>query len=54
MGKLYTVDGWVNWDYIMGQRESIISVVGARGTGKTYGLFKWMVEHRKKFIYLLT
>ena len=52
MGKIYTEAGWVNWDYIMAQEESIISVVGARGTGKTYGLFKWLIEHKQKFIYL--
>ena len=52
MGKIYTTAGWVNWDYIMSQEESIISVVGARGTGKTYGLFRWMIEHNQKFIYL--
>ena len=52
MGKLYDQDGWVNWDYIMQQPESIISIVGARGTGKTYGCFRWLIEHKKKFIYL--
>lgn len=52
MGKLYTSSGWVNWDYIMQQNESIISVVGARGTGKTYGCFRWLIEHKQRFIYL--
>lgn len=52
MGKLYVNEGWVNWDYIMQQRESIISVVGARGTGKTYGCFKWLIEHDQRFIYV--
>jgi len=52
MGKIYDRNGWVNWDYIMEQEESLISVVGARGTGKTYGLFKWMIQHHNKFIYL--
>lgn len=52
MAKIYLESGWVNWDYIMRQEESIISVVGARGTGKTYGLFKWLIENKKKFIYL--
>ena len=52
MARIYTNDGWVNWDYIMKQSESIISVVGPRGTGKTYGLFKWLVEHNQRFIYL--
>ena len=52
MGRLYDRAGWVNWAYIMDQQESIISVVGARGTGKTYGCFKWLIEHKQKFIYL--
>ena len=52
MSKLYTKAGWVNWDYIMNQQESIISVVGARGTGKTYGVMKWLIEHDKRFIYV--
>ena len=52
MGRIYTAAGWVNWDYIMNQQESIISVVGARGTGKTYGIFKWLIEHEQKFIYV--
>ena len=52
MSRIYDCNGWVNWDYIMAQEESIISVVGARGTGKTYGLIKWLIEHDQKFIYL--
>ena len=52
MGKLYKSDGWVNWDYIMEQTESIISVVGAPGVGKTYGGFDWLIEHDKPFIYV--
>jgi hypothetical protein len=50
--KLYNKAGWVNWDYIMSQEESIISCVGARGTGKTYGCMKWLLEHKKKFLYV--
>lgn len=52
MSKLYDNDGWVNWDYIMNQDASFISVVGARGVGKTYGLFKKLILEGKKFIYL--
>lgn len=52
MSKLYTADGWVNWDYILSQKASIISVVGARGVGKTYGLFKELITDGEKFIYL--
>ena len=52
MSKIYTSEGWVNWDYIMDQTSSFISVVGARGVGKTYGIFKKLIEEKKKFIYL--
>lgn len=50
--KLYTKEGWVDWDYIEGQPEPIKAVVGARGVGKTYGLFKKLILDGKKFIYL--
>ena len=52
MSKIYNNDGWVNWDYILDQPASIISTVGARGVGKTYGVFKKFIKERKKFIYL--
>lgn len=52
MAKIYDKNGWVNWDYIINQDAVFYSVTGARGVGKTYGLFKWCIEHDKKFIYL--
>lgn len=52
MGKLYDSYGWVDWNYIMAQNESIIAVVGARGVGKSYGCFKWLIEHDLKFLYV--
>lgn len=50
--KIYTYEGWVNWDYILSQKSSFISVVGARGVGKTYGLMRKLIESGEKFIYL--
>lgn len=52
MAKIYDINGWVNWDYILEQPSSFISVVGARGVGKTYGIFKKLTKEKKKFIYL--
>ena len=52
MNKIYNIDGWVNWDYIASQKASFIAVVGARGVGKTYGVFKKLIEEKKRFIYL--
>ena len=52
MAKIYDSIGWVNWDYILNQKASFISVVGARGVGKTYGIFKKLTREKKPFIYL--
>lgn len=52
MSKIYTSEGWVNWEYILSQEAAFISVVGARGVGKTYGIFKKLIEEKKRFIYL--
>ena len=52
MAKIYNTDGWVNWDYILNQKASFISVVGARGVGKTYGIFKKLTSEKRPFIYL--
>ena len=50
--KIYDKDGWVNWDYFCMLPRSFIMVVGARGVGKTYGLMKWLIEHREPFVYM--
>ena len=52
MGKIYLDSGWVNWDWVLEQKAKIISVVGSRGVGKTYGIFKKLKEEKKPFIYL--
>lgn len=52
MGRIYTNAGWVNWDYIISQGAVFNMIVGARGTGKTYGIMRWLIEHGKPFLYL--
>ena len=52
MGKLYTKAGWVNWDYIIDQAAAFNMVVGARGTGKTYGAMNTLIKRNEPFIYL--
>lgn len=52
MAKIYDKSGWVNWEYIAGQKAAFCMVVGARGVGKTYGLMKYLLEHDRPFIYL--
>ena len=52
MGKIYQDAGWVNWDWVLDQKAKIIPVVGSRGVGKTYGIFKKLKKEKKPFIYL--
>lgn len=52
MGKIYTKEGWINWDWIMSDPASIVMGVGARGVGKTYGIFDWAISHKEPFIYV--
>lgn len=50
--KFYTEDGWINWDYLYNENRFIMAITGARGTGKTYGLLKYIAEHKIPFIYM--
>ncbi|MBO5869657.1 MAG: phage DNA encapsidation protein [Clostridia bacterium] len=52
MSKIYTAEGWVNWEYLYSQTRLFCDVVGSRGTGKTYGLLKYAVENDLTFILL--
>lgn len=52
MARIYTKEGWVNWEYIVNQGAAFTMVIGARGVGKTYGLMKYCIEHDLPFIYL--
>lgn len=52
MGRIYSKDGWVNWDYILDQGAVFNMIVGARGTGKTYGLMNTLIIREEPFIYL--
>lgn len=52
MGKIYTQNGWVNWEYIYNETKAFTMVVGARGTGKTFGLFKYIIQNGIRFLYV--
>ena len=52
IGKIYQDSGWLNWDYLYPECKFIMSITGPRGTGKTYGLLKYIVEHDIRFIYI--
>ncbi len=50
--KIYNDNGWVNWSSIYPDIKAFCMMVGARGTGKTYGLLRYLLENNIKFIYL--
>lgn len=52
MSKIYCDNGFPNWDYLYHECKFIMTVTGGRGTGKTYGLLKYILEHNIKFLYL--
>lgn len=52
MSKIYTDKGFVNWDYLFNNTRAFCMVTGPRATGKTYGLFKFLIEQNIRFLYL--
>ena len=45
--KLYRKDGYLNIEGLLRQPFTFIFLIGGRGTGKTYGILKYIVENRK-------
>ena len=52
MSKLYLHSGYLNWDVVFRYNVPFNFVVGGRGTGKTYGILKYSIDHHKRFIYM--
>lgn len=51
--NLYAKDnGYLDVESILKAKQKIIFCVGARGIGKSYSSIKFMLEHKKKFVYL--
>ena len=50
--KLYLESGYADQRRIIELSNTFIYEVGARGTGKTYGAMLYLIEQKKKFIYL--
>lgn len=50
--SLYLVNGYVDISYILGFGCPLSIVIGGRGTGKTYGALKYIIEHDNKIILM--
>ena len=50
--KLYDSNGYVNISEVLKHEAIFIFIYGGRGTGKTYGALKEMIEGKHHFIYM--
>ena len=50
--KLYQANGYANMPDIIESETPFILVIGGRGTGKTYGAIKYLLENDILFVYL--
>ena len=50
--NLYTPDGWLNIPKIMARPFTFNIIIGARGTGKSYGAIKWALDNNLEHIYM--
>lgn len=49
---LYHDSGYLNMDFVININVPFIFVIGGRGTGKTYGALKYVLDHGLKFLLL--
>lgn len=50
--KLFTDKGYLDIEAIINTKLPFIFICGGRGTGKTYGMLKYVLDHNKKFVFL--
>ena len=44
--------GYIDFDFVMQDKKAFTFIIGARGTGKTFGAILWCIRNNKKFILL--
>lgn len=49
---IYLDNGYLDFEKILSYKVPFNFIIGGRGTGKTYGALKYMVEHQIKFIFM--
>jgi len=50
--RLYEDSGYLNFEEIFNKTQPLVYIVGARGTGKTYGVINYCVRKHIKFLYI--
>ena len=53
MSELYLESGYLDFNYIMEHTKSpFVFLIGGRGTGKTYGGIKWLIDNEELAIFM--
>lgn len=52
MPSMYTAEGYIDFNYIMNDRNVFKFLIGGRGSGKTYGAIKWALENNKTLMFM--
>ena len=47
---LYLKSGYIDQDKIIDRNDVFIFEIGPRGTGKSYGILKYIIENKIKFL----
>lgn len=50
--SIYLDNGYINFEKVLSYPVPYHFMIGGRGTGKTYGALKYMVEHNIKFVFM--
>ena len=50
--SLYLESGYINQEKILSSADHFIFEIGPRGTGKSYGILKYILEHKINFMLL--
>lgn len=48
----YLNNGYLNIEYILSRGATFTAIVGGRGTGKTFGILKYLLESGQKFLHV--
>ena len=49
---MYTKEGYIDFNYIMKDRNVFKFLIGGRGSGKTYGAIQWALQNKKTVLFM--
>ena len=49
---MFDINGYLDFEFIFNNKMTYKFIVGGRGTGKTFGVLKYVLDHNLKFIFM--